>query len=622
MDDFNDIVSDVLINCKINLENKILNNESILGLYYIKQYLYEENTLSNKNQFLINELINIINKSTYMNYFFKDIKFSIFLTLLKTLQNIKLEDIYKKDFFKVYVVFDDFVNIYENKDLIQMMFPQDKLSEYLKFMYEVIMEDKDFFKRTLLEKEKIIYKFHSLTVSFYERNIQAFKELFSYLYELFERAIKLDDEDFVLFLYTPLQFSWNAVSTTQEEFKYFNEKVEKKLETYIKESMIKKYELKPISKNYKEKKVIKVAFLQERLINYSIYKVLYSLLSALKKQDNDKYEFIILDLNFQQFGGSDNETVNEIKNLGYEYIDCHTETIGKRTPFFSYSEKCIKLRELIINEDIDILVGMHSQPEYNFLFTTRTAPLQIYWSHGNFMYDIENIDKKIKHGDFLINEIIYDKYKYLQFGDVVDKKYLDPFIDKNVIEVEKLKYPKNSLIIGTIGRLSKINSDEYINIIDEILEKNENVIYIAAGSGDIDSIKLKINKSTLNRWYFCGEVNAHLYGHIIDIWPNTFPNPQGLSTLEFMAKGKPVLTMKNNFHDFEVQEKYNQQRTDKFKDFKMNTVNIHEYKRSLELLIQNKEAREVIGKIILESIEKNYFDSSSSIRRFIEILEE
>jgi uncharacterized membrane protein len=80
--------------------------------------------------------------------------------------------------------------------------------------------------------------------------------------------------------------------------------------------------------------------------------------------------------------------------------------------------------------------------------------------------------------------------------------------------------------------------------------------------------------------------------------------------------------MKNNFHDFEVQEKYNQQRTDKFKDFKMNTVNIHEYKRSLELLIQNKEAREVIGKIILESIEKNYFDSSSSIRRFIEILEE
>jgi glycosyltransferase involved in cell wall biosynthesis len=98
--------------------------------------------------------------------------------------------------------------------------------------------------------------------------------------------------------------------------------------------------------------------------------------------------------------------------------------------------------------------------------------------------------------------------------------------------------------------------------------------------------------------------------------------PQGLSTLEFMAKGKPVLTMKNDLHDFEVQNAANLKRTDKFKEFKMNVDNIDDYTNSLELLIKSEEAREVIGKLNLDYIEKSYYDTTSSTQRFYEILEE
>ncbi len=622
MNDFHEVVNEVLFNCKNNLQNKVVENEMILGLYYIKEYLRNGYTLSQQNIFSLSEIILILNKLDYMNCFLKDIKFSIFLFLAKTVQNLSKEEESKKDFFKVYVYFDDIENIIENKDLIKLLFPQNKLNEYLSLFDRVISEDKNFFSRTFIEKERIIWKFQTLTIYFYERNIENFKKLFEYLYKLFLKAIELNDEKMVLYIYSSLQFSWNAVSSTQEEFKYFNEKVEKRLEKYIKDKIIKKYGFKPIEKELKNKEVINVAFLQERFIHYSIYKVFYSVLNALSKKINTKFRFIIMDLNFQLFGGSSKNVVEEIKTLGFEYIDCQKETIGINSPFYDYSEKCIKLRELVISKDIDVLIGMHSQPEYNFLFTTRTAPVQIYWTHGNYVYDLKNIDYRMKHGDFAVDKIIHDGYTFLQFGDIMDKNFLNPIIPSEFISSEKLKYPPNCFVLGTIGRLSKVDSVEYINMIDDILLENPDVIYIAGGSGDENSIKSKINEKTLSRWYFPGHIDSHLYGHIIDVWTNTFPHPQGLSTVEFMAKGKAVLTMKNHSHDFEIQDMYNKKRTDKFKDFRMNVESIDEYKRSLNLLISNKEARDLMGQQNLEYIEKNYYDSTNSINRFYEILEE
>lgn len=469
-----------------------------------------------------------------------------------------------------------------------------------------------------------IYKAWNFSLQIFHDN-EASKYAYGELLKLFQQALHYEKTEVAFWLYyTPLHYYKSGVrfdiDVSNEEFK--NE-VEKPLEKYILETIVPKYEIIPNKKEVNKDGKIKVAFVMQRIIRHSTMNVLYSLVKALMKEKNSQYEFVLYDLAFAEANGSDKTFVEEFKQLGIKYINLHEKIFGNMDFTYSLLEKCIQTRQILIDDEIDILIGLHTRVEYIFLYATRTAPKQIYWYHSsNAQYDIQGIDFRIKHGDFKKDVAIHDKKIFLQFGDIVDKSYLNPEISKTLIEKEKSKFPKNSIIMGTIGRLSKIDSKEYIEIIDNILEKNPNTIYIAAGNGDKESIKSKIKEQTISRWFFVGQIQAHLYGNIIDIWPNTFPVPQGLSTLEFMAKGKPVLTMKNDLHDFEVQNAANLKRTDKFKEFKMNVDNIDDYTNSLELLIKSEEAREVIGKLNLDYIEKSYYDTTSSTQRFYEILEE
>ena len=190
------------------------------------------------------------------------------------------------------------------------------------------------------------------------------------------------------------------------------------------------------------------------------------------------------------------------------------------------------------------------------------------------------------------------------------KSLLSPKINKTLIHKERDKYPKNSIILGTIGRLTKLDNIHYLKTIIDIMEKYPNTIYLACGYGDNTKIKKVLSKSSvLDRWFFPGFVNNHLYGHLIDIWANSFPNPQGLSTLEFMAKGKPVVTLKNKHHNYKEQKKVEKKF---YKDlpYPMVANDIKSYIDSLELLIKNKISRQNSGKLFKNYIQKNYYIDS------------
>lgn len=268
------------------------------------------------------------------------------------------------------------------------------------------------------------------------------------------------------------------------------------------------------------------------------------MLKSSKQSLEEEYEVVVLDINFPQLGGSDKTLQKEIEELGFKYIECHEKFFNNKNVLFTPVQKCLALREMIVNMEIDILIGMHSQPEYNFLFTTRTAPLQIYWSHGNYVYDLKNIDYKLKHGTTELKEEIIHKNSYLSINIPLNQKF--QYCNKNIklIEEEKEKYPKNSIVLGTIGRLSKVDCFEYLNAVIKIMEKNEDLIYCACGSGDKNSIisKIKeINSAILDKFYFPGVVDPSIYGYIINIWLDTFPNQQGVSKVEAGLKGCPIV---------------------------------------------------------------------------------
>ncbi|CCF80352.1 hypothetical protein HBZS_108000 [Helicobacter bizzozeronii CCUG 35545] len=108
------------------------------------------------------------------------------------------------------------------------------------------------------------------------------------------------------------------------------------------------------------------------------------------------------------------------------------------------------------------------------------------------------------------------------------------------------------LILGTIGRLTKLDSLEFLDSVLDILHQAPQSVYLACGIGSSHAIQEKLEQlikehslppSLLGRFKFVGYVDAHLYGHVIDLFLDTFPMQQGESKAEFSAKNKLVLTL-------------------------------------------------------------------------------
>jgi hypothetical protein len=281
----------------------------------------------------------------------------------------------------------------------------------------------------------------------------------------------------------------------------------------------------------------------------------------------------------------DDEWVRKIRDLGIKvYVPAKFRKDGY---YFSHLEKALDLRDLIIKDGVYYLINQVSGYDIsNFLFSTRTAPKQIYWSHGNCAFDIEGIDERISHFEQVCKEFdwkIFDVEIAREFlvGSEKEKKQ-GQIIKESILK----EYGKDKVILGTIGRLIKINSDEYIKVISKIMEENPNTIYLACGEGEKEEIEKKLEKFEIDRerFIFVGHVNPHIFGWVIDIWPDTFPLGGGHSRDEFIAKKRPVV-----FH-IKREEKYAEYEKGEFLAY-----SDEEYIRIINKLITDKDYRKKLG---------------------------
>ncbi|MEA2049978.1 MAG: hypothetical protein U9O56_04535 [Campylobacterota bacterium] len=528
----NKILINVLTDGDINLPNTEKLLDIIIDEIYIKN---QYDLVSVDTQELAKKLIDIIrNQPTIVRENFRILHLLFGLSILLKLAPVEtIKDQY-------YYLLSKFLNLDEFSKQYRLVARSTTFKDFAIGTAKYFFDDEFYHKMELKEQERSIYMYFYASTSYSGSSKEHMENMYPELYKVFLKAIELKQSDLVFYLYTPLLYSHNTLATTQDELKLFNDEVETKLSEYIKTVMIPFHNLKPNNQVQKKDKnsKIKVAFIQERIFEYSINKVFKSLLKVLQENKDERYEFVILDINFAELNSAPKE-VEKIKEFGFKYVDLHKKFVGEQIPFYSTVSKAIAIREYIIDEKFDIIIGGNGRPEFNFLYTTRTVPKQIYWSHGNYNYDYDDIDIRIKHGYIGDNEEIHNGYKFLQFPDFIESKELNPDTEAEMILKEKELYPKNKIVLGTIGRLVKLNNRDYLKLILDIMIKYPNTIYLACGSGDKKNIQKNIQEYNLeDRWFFPGQINQHIYGHIIDILPNTFPNNQGLSALEMVAKGK------------------------------------------------------------------------------------
>lgn len=332
---------------------------------------------------------------------------------------------------------------------------------------------------------------------------------------------------------------------TKEEFKQFNDEVEKEASLFY-ASWAENNQL-PLPKEVLHVKK-RMALIKDRIVENSPSKVEFSFLSALAKDASfvKEYELIVYSMATIEKSLDDKKLIQEIKQLGFDVSEVAFQSLNLQSNFQSHLMRALAIRNDMLKREVDIMIiASNNMPIGNFLFSTRSAATQIFWSHGNFEYDVLGIDKRVSH---FVRE---SSFQYSKFDVQILEKFHKPDEEKHkalAVELRK-RWSDEVIILGSIGRLVKMDNDDYMQILSEIMRANPNTIYLACGTGNEESLKQKIVKYDIpqNRFFFEGFVNPHVYGYVIDIYLNTFPEPGGESVNEFLSKGenKYVVSLEN-----------------------------------------------------------------------------
>jgi tetratricopeptide (TPR) repeat protein len=509
---------------------------TLLELFFV----FSQHIKSIDNNPLIENQLNVlkmhltsIEKSSYEYFLINDLIFllEIFQGECNSGFRNYLTYIMKSDIFEAYKypeAFEQFNSILKNSKI-----PAEEMVEYISGML-----DAEYFFNNDTEAQSSILIW-IMTVIWAEKRFvgsPAFYTLEGLFENIMLKALELNNLALAIKIYKVAHDILSNLFHTQEEMAAFNHTFTAPINMYysrFKESLI-------VSEAI-EKKKKKIAFVRDRLVNNSPHMIEYSVIKVLMENENFTKNFEVY---LYSTGRIEKDLDDEKIIAAYQKLGVIVKTIPKewyvRGYYYDPLEKAMMLRNDMVHEHIDIMIGtVASNSDVDFLFTTRTAPHQIYWSHGNFEYDVPNIDRRITHGT-----VPSGKFSYSHFS--VQRDYSDYKSQSVIAQAESIRsqYGKDTVILGSIGRLVKVDSLEYLEAVAKLLRMNPNAVYLACGSGNIETIKAKLEGFGVeDRFLFVGFVEAKIYVNVLDIYLDTFPHHGGESVREAQMAGCCVATL-------------------------------------------------------------------------------
>lgn len=411
--------------------------------------------------------------------------------------------------------------------------------EILAILDEFFNKDRYFELSKMYRRSLFNWSLHCLWLVAKYFNHPRWTSLYPKWKAIFYEHIARDECDEAMYVHFFIYHMMGNGFQTQTEWKMFNDDIDRPAAKYYQEwcsgANLPKCKVEQSS----GRKIIGI--LQDRFVENSPFKVLYSTLKDVMSlsEFREQYEVRVYLMSYFEKSENDQKCINMMEKLGISVWD-GAEPFYRDGIYHSHLNKALYIRQKILDDGVDVMIHGACYGINDFLVATRMAPKQIYWIHGNFEFDIPNIDKRITH----ISDISHMKqsdYEVEHFEYQTNEMFTRPEEDayKQKASIVRNKFPQDAVILGAIGRLVKIDNMEYIGAVAEIMRQCPNAIYLACGGGNIDSVKQKAIELgiPMDRFFFEGHINPHVYGCVIDVYLNTFPERSGEALTEFLAKG-------------------------------------------------------------------------------------
>jgi tetratricopeptide (TPR) repeat protein len=213
----------------------------------------------------------------------------------------------------------------------------------------------------------------------------------------------------------------------------------------------------------------------------------------------------------------------------------------------SMSERIAAVAEAIAADEIDILITDMNTSLPAVLFERRVAPIQIFYQVGLPFWPLANIDAvfRIDYYDSTLDGFSPSQCFSMGLGPW-DLSVLAPEVDAAVIASERARFPQGARLIGTYGRLAKITPD-FLDIAAQLLARHSDILVILGGTGDGGWIREFITARGLTGRLEVveGYVDGHVWGHLLEVFLDTFPQEAGFAGREVMAKSRPVVSLRS-----------------------------------------------------------------------------
>lgn len=246
------------------------------------------------------------------------------------------------------------------------------------------------------------------------------------------------------------------------------------------------------------------------------------------------------------FSGCDPITVNLFDEVGIEVINV-AHLRGAPLVDDDFVEQLRFAQSKLALDGIRAVVYCHSSDFFGtFCAAFRMAPVQVLWTMTHHFADLPELDRYISSGGawHAIGRNIGTKYWHT-LPVCMNPEFVVKHLQHGRSSAERIRvgeFGGEVIVIGSIARPEKIDSDAYFDVVSGVIKACPNVIFVWFGNAPLPSVSEKIRQRGIERHcVFRGWVDPTVYAQVLDIHLDTIPYQNGISMRLSMAAGTAMV---------------------------------------------------------------------------------